>query len=120
MLPIDNDEVEIYQPREYRLGDEIVYVVVPRAVRDLAKPPGMIICRRHLIEMREYLRREGPLHVRALGVREKLQSLEPHNCRMCEMHIALGNKCRNDRCALPLHPQWPAVYCCNDCALDDL
>jgi len=45
---------------------------------------------------------------------------EGHTCLMCGVAAVSGRLCENDRCRRPLHPQWPAVYCCNDCALEDV
>jgi len=42
-----------------------------------------------------------------------------HRCLMCGVDAVPGRHCENDRCKRALHPQWPAVYCSNDCALED-
>jgi hypothetical protein len=39
---------------------------------------------------------------------------------MCLFDAVPGRFCENEDCKKPLHPQWPAVYCCNKCALRDL
>ena len=41
-------------------------------------------------------------------------------CQMCSTEPSLGRACANDACRRALHPRWPAVYCSNACALDDL
>ena len=41
-------------------------------------------------------------------------------CAMCVVDPSPGRLCESERCRRPLHPRWPAVYCCNDCALDDV
>lgn len=42
-----------------------------------------------------------------------------HRCIMCGVESAPDRLCAHDTCRRPLHPQWPAVYCCNLCALED-
>lgn len=42
-----------------------------------------------------------------------------HRCLMCGVDPVPGRHCENEECRRPLHPQWPAVYCSNDCALGD-
>lgn len=43
-----------------------------------------------------------------------------HRCIMCDVEASPGRLCENADCRRALHPQWPAVYCCNDCALEDV
>ena len=54
---------------------------------------------------------------------EKLPEAESrfwgHRCVMCLVDPAPGRSCENAACKKPLHPRWPAVYCCNACALED-
>lgn len=76
---------------------------------------GMILCEKHIYETSE-----------AAGVCcESLMVVDPKNaeflgikCIMCEMPASDGRRCEN--CGVALHPNWPAVYCSNECALDDL
>lgn len=41
-------------------------------------------------------------------------------CAMCGVDPSPGRSCENESCRRPLHPRWPAVYCCNECALEDI
>jgi hypothetical protein len=106
-------------PMVRQTKDEILYRTVER---DLGLPyvvgGGMVVCRTHLLELRAFSFRGAPLRVRALGVRERSTYIPP-TCAMCDATISHGNVCHNDDCAAPLHPQWPAVYCTNECALED-
>jgi len=43
-----------------------------------------------------------------------------HRCLMCGVDAAPGRTCENVDCRRTLHPQWPAVYCTNECALEDV
>lgn len=43
-----------------------------------------------------------------------------YRCLMCDVDESPGQVCANDDCRQPLHPQWPAVYCCNRCAMEDV
>lgn len=43
-----------------------------------------------------------------------------HRCLMCGVDPSPGRRCENADCRRELHPQWPAVYCCNGCALEDV
>ena len=40
-------------------------------------------------------------------------------CLMCTTTSVAGRLCANEGCRQPLHPQWPAVYCSNGCAMED-
>ncbi len=55
---------------------------------------------------------------------EKLPSAEVEfwgqRCAMCGVDPSPGRLCESESCRRPLPAQWPAVYCCNDCALDDV
>jgi hypothetical protein len=42
-----------------------------------------------------------------------------YRCLMCGVKPSFGQQCANEDCRRPLHPQWPAVYCCNRCAQED-
>lgn len=39
-------------------------------------------------------------------------------CILCATYPVVGRSC--EFCAKPLHPNWPAVYCSNACALADV
>jgi hypothetical protein len=84
----------------------LVRVVSPR--RD-HRYEGVVVCHEHL---RELSLDDAPL--------EKVTPAGWDRCLMCGVQEVRGRVCENDRCARPLHPQWPAVYCCNLCALEDL
>jgi hypothetical protein len=47
-------------------------------------------------------------------------ALFSHRCLMCGVEPSPGRTCASEDCGAPLHPQWPAVYCCNGCALGDV
>jgi hypothetical protein len=74
----------------------------------------MIICFDHLQQIAEGVAVE---HV-ALDQRDV--AFWNYRCLMCGVEAAPGRVCENVDCRRPLHPQWPPVYCCNDCALDDV
>jgi hypothetical protein len=40
-------------------------------------------------------------------------------CDMCHSVAVPDRVCACVECEKPLHPQWPAVYCCKRCALED-
>lgn len=42
------------------------------------------------------------------------------HCLMCGVEAVPDRLCENVDCKKLLHPQWPAVYCCNECALEDM
>ena len=76
---------------------------------------GMIICRDHL---RQVLPGDGPPFIlEEIAVDQA--AFWNHRCLMCGVDAVPGRLCENEDCRRPLHPQWPAVYCCNDCALED-
>jgi hypothetical protein len=77
-------------------------------------------------------------HERMIICRDHLQQLAPdatlpfvelpadrilfwgYKCLMCGVEPVPGRLCENENCQQPLHPEWPAVYCCNACALEDV
>lgn len=68
-----------------------------------------------------------PLHQREVAFDltfEKLHEAEAkfwgQRCLMCGIAPVLGRVCENERCGYPLAPCWPAVYCCNACAREDM
>ena len=75
---------------------------------------GMVICEDHLREMRYSF---DPTCVEIPPEQAKFLG---HRCLMCEVPPSEGRLCQNEDCRRPLHAQWPAVYCCNDCALGDV
>lgn len=92
----------------------------PSLVR-VTYPPrhvGVIICLDHLRQLGavELLRQ----NVRHDEILSEVVAFHGHRCLMCGVDAVPGRRCENDRCRRPLHPQWPAVYCCNDCALEDV
>lgn len=88
-------------------------IVTPEggAIYDRHVAEGLVVCEKHLRELRYFF---DPT-AREIGENEMLIH---RGCGMCQtMHVE-GNLCES--CKAPLHPQWPAVYCSNRCALDDL
>jgi hypothetical protein len=77
---------------------------------------GVIVCLVHLMQMGDAELRQGLRHDEILS---ETVAFHGHRCLMCGVDAVLDQTCENNRCRLPLHPQWPAVYCCNDCALED-
>ena len=75
---------------------------------------GLIICKDHLRQIAEGV----------LVAHEEIPTAQVsfwgHRCTMCGFDAVHGRECENQSCRRPLHPQWPAVYCCNLCALEDL
>ncbi len=99
----------------------------------------MTVCARHLAELGAFLPKrearailtEGQIEalviefglrkedlVRLHGVQDPILGGEA--CQMCTAPGAEGNVCHRDACKRSLHPQWPAVYCTDACALEDL
>ena len=75
---------------------------------------GMILCERHIAEDADVRR----VCCENLTVVDRKQTeLLGTKCIMCVMPDAPGRTC--GRCGTPLHPNWPAVYCSNDCAIAD-
>lgn len=111
--------------------NDIFYRVASDPTGFAAIDVGMVICRTHVVELVDYRFAGRQLKVRALGVRERraLDFAFSENvfgsrttislCAMCQAVVAHGNVCHSDVCKTPLHPQWPAVYCSNRCALED-
>lgn len=90
----------------------------PSIVR-VTYPPrhaGVIICRDHLEQLGDVeLLGEDVRHDEILS---EAVAFHGHRCLMCGVDAVPDRSCEN--CQRPLHPQWPAVYCCNDCALEDV
>lgn len=75
---------------------------------------GLIICKKHMRELAEggiFAHEEIP----AAQI-----SFWAHRCTMCGFDAVPDRECENQSCRRPLHPQWPAVYCSNLCASEDL
>lgn len=77
---------------------------------------GMVICRDHV---RQLITETDPPFIMEWLTATEI-SFFGHRCLMCGVDSAPDRLCENESCRLPLHPQWPAVYCCNGCALEDL
>lgn len=75
---------------------------------------GMRLCTRHLdeIKMDERLFDEN---MEWIEVEPSIVDPMPC-CQMCAV-VPAPNCCAS--CQRPLHPQWPAIYCNNECALED-
>jgi len=92
----------------------------PSLVR-VTYPPrhaGVVICLDHLMQLGD-VERLGQ-DVRHDEILSEVVAFHGHRCLMCGVDAVPGRSCENARCRRPLHPQWPAVYCCNDCALEDV
>lgn len=96
------DRLRAISPR--RAQTPLVRVVSPR--RD-HRYEGVVACLDHFHQ----LEIEAPVEA---------VSGQAERCLMCGVPEARDRRCQNDGCARALHPQWPAVYCCNGCALEDL
>jgi len=78
---------------------------------------GMIICRDHLEQI--LLTNDVPPVVLE-EIAASQVAFWNHRCLMCGVDAVPGRLCENADCRRPLHPEWPAVYCKNACALEDL
>lgn len=76
---------------------------------------GMILCERHINESAD-LNRVCCEHLTVVD--QKNAEFLGIKCIMCVMPAAPNRTCES--CGTPLHPNWPAVYCSNECALDDV
>lgn len=77
---------------------------------------GMIGCRDHVCQV--ITATDPPFIMEVLTATEI--SFWGHRCLMCGVEAVSDRLCENESCRRPLHPQWPAVYCGNECALGDL
>lgn len=78
---------------------------------------GLIVCRDHLLQLQT-----GYWDAPAAVIKEIAAdqvAFWNHRCLMCGVTPVTDRVCGNDDCRQPLHPQWPAIYCCNRCALED-
>jgi hypothetical protein len=74
-------------------------------------PDGIIVCLDHVKQLWQM----GSFHGDGARVLEDLAI-----CALCTSGVNReGRVCHRDECEKPLHPQWPAVYCCNACAFAD-
>lgn len=73
---------------------------------------GVVLCLDHLFQI-------GDTDFRHDEFSSDVVAFWGYRCSMCGVDPSPGRLCENERCRRPLHVQWPAVYCCNDCALDD-
>lgn len=76
---------------------------------------GLVVCRDHV---RQVVEGDPPFIMEELAADQA--AFLGQRCAMCEVEPAPGRLCENEDCRRPLHPQWPAVYCCNNCALEDV
>ncbi len=73
-------------------------------------PDGVIVC----VDHAKQLWRMGGL------IGDAPRVLGDAVCALCTSGVnSEGRVCHRDECERPLHPQWPAVYCCNACAFAD-
>lgn len=96
----------------------------------ITQPPhlaGVVTCLDHLAQLQDLAQRRTRLHddqecpaFLNVEIPSEIVLLHAHRCLMCGVRPSPNRHCENDSCARELHPQWPAVYCCNDCALEDL
>ena len=73
---------------------------------------GLIICAEH--------QREAAFDLAFETLSEAEAKFWGQRCLMCGIDPVPGRSCENERCRRPLAPRWPAVYCCNACALEDM
>lgn len=76
---------------------------------------GLIICRDHVPQI---VVAEDPPFIMEHFTAEQV-AFWNHRCLMCSVEAVPDRMCENEDCRRPLHPQWPALYCCNGCALED-
>jgi len=76
---------------------------------------GMILCEKHIAETAD---KEGICCENLTPIAQENADFLGIRCIMCEMPAAPNRTCES--CGKPLHENWPAVYCSNECALDDV
>lgn len=86
----------------------LVRVTTPR------RQEGLVLCSDHLREM------SAEVDLLHEDVPDQAAAFWGHRCLMCGVDPVPGRFCESVDCRRALHPQWPAVYCCNDCALEDV
>ena len=77
---------------------------------------GLVICRDHLRQV--VADTDPPFSLDEIA--DDQATFLGQRCLMCGVDAVPDRLCENVDCRRPLHPQWPAVYCCNDCALEDV
>lgn len=85
----------------------------------IVDPPryaGVVICSAHLEQLADAELRGSQRD----EISSEAVEFYGHRCLMCGVDASPGRLCENEDCRRPLHPQWPAVYCCNECALEDV
>lgn len=94
---------------------DVADVRSPALVRVVQSPhEGMIVCRDHLADI------AGGTVIAHEEIPAAQVAFWGHRCLMCGVDAIPGRVCANEDCGRPLRPQWPAVYCCNMCALEDV
>lgn len=88
--------------------NSLVRVTAPR------RHEGVILCSDHLRQL------AIDVDLAHEDIPAELAAFWGHRCLMCGVDATPGRYCENADCRRALHPQWPAVYCCNDCALEDV
>jgi hypothetical protein len=87
------------------MSGALVRVVVP-------PHEGMVVCPDHLREVDD------------IAIYEEIPASQVsfwgYRCLMCGVTSVPDRVCGNEECGKPLHPQWPAIYCCDLCALEDV
>jgi hypothetical protein len=55
----------------------------------------------------------------AVEMTEDERNYHTDQCAICQTPARSGRVCMFDACGRDLHPQWPALYCSNECARKD-
>jgi hypothetical protein len=80
-----------------------------RAMRVTRAPISPPLCAQHFKETDDVLLKADDVEV---------EELDDPYCIMCQTAAAPDRTCGS--CGKPLHPNWHAVYCSNECAIADL
>ena len=116
-VPLPDGCYELTRIEPLELEGEAARALVRVYSPDHSHPyEGMIICRDHLRQI--FTGDEPPFVLEEIPVDRA--AFWNHRCLMCGVDAVPERLCENDRCRRPLHPHWPAVYCKNMCALEDL
>ena len=78
---------------------------------------GVIVCLDHLTQLGDVERQHDHRHD---AIDAEVVASQGHRCLMCGVDAVSDRLCESADCRRPLHPQWPSVYCCNLCALEDV
>jgi len=88
---------------------------------------GVITCLEHFAQLRDLIQQQRLSHddqerlaFLHVEIPWEIIELHTHQCLMCGVKASPNRRCENDSCTRELHPQWPAVYCCNECAWEDV